>query len=362
MLNLFETALEDSHNLLFDPKNFKTSEIIQPGSFDFEDAVEIITIKNLDNKNFNFCAQKSVYLNKFGDDGTESLKKYQEHGIEAVKDTKQYKVAVEEVNKFLSHPDVDKSIPKKYWDKFSNFIGVNQQVICHPHFFQAFFNEVEELKNKEHSDTLVMINCSNKKPYNSTPAYNRYIKASLGTRLFDLCILSVYPTMLTPIDTSVRYPHICYNWPHTDSESLLSFRSILCAFAIYYLIKNAGYKHVINLDFGHNSTKIKHLRDIFGINVINFYDFVPYKTIIYYIFSTKIIDPVTNTFKIYKGIPKLRFQSSQATSQFMLDLFGPALEPYFSGLKDSLFWTDPNRDAILKMANWDTGRVERIKF
>ena len=351
MLDFFKTP----YKLLFDPKNFKTSEIIQPGSFTFEDAVETLFRREIDRYVNNTLSAKKEQIKS----NVSTLQTYQEHGIEAVKDTTHYKVAVEEVNKFLSHPDVDKSIPKEYWDKFSNFTGVNQQVVCHPHFFQAFFNEVEELKNKEHSDTLVMTCCSNKKPYSSAQIYQRYIKASLGTSLFDFCILSVYPTMLTPIDTSVSYPHICYNWPHTDSESLLSFRSILCTFAIYYLIKNAGYKHVINLDFGHNFEHIKILRELFGINVINFYEQLTYKTIHEYLFSTKLND---GQYKLNVGISKQRYMISGAASQFMLDLFGPALEPYFSKLKDSSFWTDPNRDTILKMANWDTGRVGRIKF
>ena len=99
-------------------------------------------------------------------------------------------------------------IDPKYWDDISNFFGMGTKLIFHPHLWLAF---LEQLKSFEPtSDCLVVCQCGGTKPYSNAKNKRWLVDASIKSKKFDLCVWSVMPIMITPIDFSVSYPFYFY--------------------------------------------------------------------------------------------------------------------------------------------------------
>lgn len=113
---------------------------------------------------------------------------YKKGGLEACKGLPLYKEAKLNLDTDLALPNIDKNIPKEYWDKFSNFLGVSPAVLHHPHFYQAFEVELAELENCKRAENLVVVHCSRKKPYSEAHPYRYYMKCSMDFRDFDVCV------------------------------------------------------------------------------------------------------------------------------------------------------------------------------
>jgi hypothetical protein len=233
------------------------------------------------------------------------------------------------LDRILADPDIEKNIPKEYWDAFSNFYGVNPAQLHHPHFYLGFEVELEQLEKCKLAESLVVLHCAARKPYSDNKGYKQYIGASREFRDFDVCILSLYPTMITPLDTSVRYPHICYDWPHIESPGMLYHYEAHNLRMLAYLIKRLKYKNVIFIEWG----QMKHLhllRDYYGIDYISLRELDMYSRWHRYLFSTKEIDENNELVKEWKGCQRQRVLcGSSASYQLMVDLFGQKMRKYF---------------------------------
>lgn len=128
--------------------------------------------------------KREEYLKQCG----EFFELYEEGGLEACKYLPLYKEAKLNLDTDLARPDVDKSIPKEYWDKFSNFLGASPAVLHHSHFYQAFEVELAELEKCKLAENLVVVHCARKKPYSEAHPYKYYIKTSMDFRDFDVCV------------------------------------------------------------------------------------------------------------------------------------------------------------------------------
>ena len=251
--------------------------------------------------------------------------------LDACKELPLYKKAKLNLDKDLSHPDVDKSIPKEYWDKFSNFLGITPSVLHHPHFYHAFEVELAELEKCKLAENLVVVHCARKKPYSEAHMYKFYTKISMDFRDFDVCVLSLYPTMLTPIDFSPRYPHICYDWHHLESPQMQYHYETHNLRMLAYLVRRLKYKNVIVIEAEH----FKHLhllKDYYGVDYISFIEAADgmYFRYLKYLFSNKSFNE--------KGEPvfcgsfyKLRVLANSITWSFLCDLFGDKMKQYFKG-------------------------------
>lgn len=291
------------------------------GAYDYDDALTLYL--NRASNNVNAAA---------GEYQKEKIKTfrnlYAEGGLDAIKNTDLYIETKALLDRVLSNPDVEKNIPKEYWDKFSNFYGVNPAALHHWHFYQAFEKELADLEKCERSENLVVLHCSNRKPYGENKNYCKFLKCSKETRRFDVCVLSLYPTMVYPLDTSVRYPHICYDWPHVESPGMLYAYEAHNLRMLAYLVKRLGYKNVVIIEW----KQMQHLhllRDYYGIDYISLRESQAYANYHRWLFSTHEFKD-GDLVKEWLLVMRTRIlQGSRATNLFMRDLFGEDLKQWF---------------------------------
>ena len=135
-------------------------------------------------------------------------------------------------------------IDPKYWDDIANFFGMGSKLIFHPHLWLAF---LEQLKSFEPtSDCLVVCQCGGTKPYSNAKNKRWLVDASIKSKKFDLCVWSVMPIMITPIDFSVSYPFYFYDAGHysSDATSNLEIETSV-TYGLTLLILAKKYKKIV---------------------------------------------------------------------------------------------------------------------
>jgi hypothetical protein len=163
---------------------------------------------------------------------------------------------------------IDKLIPQEYWDDIEKFNHPSLECLYHPHFRLAF----EKLKEiyKPNSDVLVLCSCGGSKPYSNNQNYSVLLKASKAG-YFDLCILSIYPVFLHPLDISVAYPYCFYDWPHNESKKLEEIKDEnKTHYLIEFLLKHS-YKKIIFIHSGKLQNVISKLKE-YNLNNIEIID------------------------------------------------------------------------------------------
>ena len=146
-----------------------------------------------------------------------------------------------------------------------------------------------------------------------------------------MCVLSLYPTMLTPIDFSPRYPHICYDWFHLESPQMQYHYEAHNLRMLAYLVRRLEYKNVVVIEAEH----FKHLRllkDYYGVDYISFREAADgmYFRYLKWLFSNKSFNE--NGEPVFHGaFYKLRVLLSPVTLHFLCDLFGDKMRQYFKG-------------------------------
>lgn len=135
-------------------------------------------------------------------------------------------------------------IDPKYWDDIANFFGMGSKLIFHPHLWLAF---LEQLKSFEPtSDCLVVCQCGGSKPYSHAKNKRWLVDASIKSKKFDLCVWSVMPIMITPIDFSVSYPFYFYEAGHYSSDATSNLEietSVTYGLTLLILVKK--YKKIV---------------------------------------------------------------------------------------------------------------------
>lgn len=283
----------DGSNPLTDINLFYEHEIPEH-KYTYKDALEVFVNREMNPIEFNNKKGQPEYTN--------------------IEETAEYKRAKKNLDELISAPGVDSNIPKKLWDKFSNFVGINPQKLHHPHFYLAFEKEMEVLEKCDRAEDLLVCHCSRVKPYIKNSNYTPYVKASRELRLFDVCVLSLYPTFLYPYDCSTKYPHICYDWPHLESPGMLYHYESHNLRMLIEVIRRLKYKRVIFLEFG----QMKHidiLKTKFGFtNYIDIKDCEPYAKLHREIFKL----PILSRMRLLSG--------SYASALFLKDIYGSKME------------------------------------
>lgn len=111
-------------------------------------------------------------------------------------------------------PDKLEFIKREYWTSFNDLIGKNIQKCFHP--VLEFSKVIIRNFFKPNSDTILIQNCANTKPYIDNHNFNFNLKLHKAG-YFDLWISS---SNLTPIEFSVFYPYRHYDWGHNNSTEL----------------------------------------------------------------------------------------------------------------------------------------------
>ena len=323
---------------------------LSPSNYSYKDA--LLVYLNRASNNISYLSSKKIQKKYFDFRNT-----YLKEGLEGARQTELYIETKALLDSILSHPDVDKNIPTKYWDKFSNFYGVNPAALHHPHFYQAFEVELEQLEKCKLAKHLVVCNCSNRKPYSDNANYRQYIKAAQETRIFDVCVLSLYPTMLTPFDVSCRYPHICYDWPHVESPGMLYHYEAHNLRMLAYLVHRLKYKSITIIEWG----QMKHLhllRDYYGIDYTSLRENKTYSKYHRYVFSTREFKD-GNLIQEWPGCQRQRIlNGSAASAQFMVDRFGPKMKKYFGSA--SAHGIEKLSNEVLEWLEYDKNKLQSI--
>lgn len=319
---------------------------IPKSEYSYEDALKVFI-----NRLYNYFTIGSNDLNNAVKERKNELEKALESGDkEVIKETYFYKTAKEQLDKLLNDPEVDELIPKEYWDKFSNFYGITPDALHHPHFYIAFENEMRHLEKLQRSDTLLVCHCSAMKPYSKNKNYKKYIECSRETRLFDVCVLSLYPTILYPYDSSNKYPHLCYDWPHLESPGMLYHYEVHNLRMLVNMVRRLNYKRIIILQYG----QMKHLnllKDHYNLSYLNIQDCELYARLHNYKFSNK---QMNDDYKVYFGIARQRILGSTTSNLFLQDLFGKQVYPWFPAS-----WNDIPKE-ILDFVGYPNGKMEPI--
>ena len=138
-------------------------------------------------------------------------------------------------------------IDPKYWGDISNLFGMGTNLILHPHLWLAFLEQVKSFEPS--SDCLVVCQCGAAKPYSNARNKRWIIEASLKSKKFDLCVWSVVPIMITPIDFSVSYPFYFYEAGHYSSEATSDFeQETSVTYGLMLLILLKKYKKIVFID------------------------------------------------------------------------------------------------------------------
>lgn len=102
-------------------------------------------------------------------------------------------------------PDDQEFIPRKYWAPIDDLIGEDLGVLYHPvwgltrnYIFENFI---------PHSDTLVIQDCANKKPYLTNANYDITKKLMLG----GFCDVAVCSIETIPLPFTIYYPNRMYD-------------------------------------------------------------------------------------------------------------------------------------------------------
>lgn len=172
-------------------------------------------------------------------------------------------------------PDEEEYIPRKYWAPIDSLIGEDLGVLYHPVWgltrMMIFENFIP------HSDTLVIQDCSNKKPYLHNANYDVVKKLMYG----GFCDAAVCSCEVTPLPFTIYYPHRMYDWAHTKESSFIT--NALDEFnvdRILNLVAKFHYKRIIFLTRPYNVngdehprvTRIKEAFKNSDVEVINIYD------------------------------------------------------------------------------------------
>lgn len=141
-------------------------------------------------------------------------------------------------------PDDHWLIPKENWVDVTEFFGTRAKAIFHYQFNELWFKALQ--KYEATSENLILFSCSGAKPYSKNSTYKKYINKAKKYKCFDIAIVSSpNPVLLHPLDTSIQYPNIFYDFPHVESkelEDLMVQNNVQC---LSYLINKHKYKKVI---------------------------------------------------------------------------------------------------------------------
>lgn len=172
-------------------------------------------------------------------------------------------------------PDEEEFIPRKYWANINELIGEDLYVLYHPVWglTRQYINETYI----PHSDTLLIQDCSNKKPY----IHNAHYRGALKFHYGGYCDLAVCSIELIPISYTIYYPFRMYDWAHLNETPFMS--QALADFnydRIVSFVQRFKYKKIIFLSKpidskGTESDLIVRLRDTYKntpIEFINIYD------------------------------------------------------------------------------------------
>lgn len=172
-------------------------------------------------------------------------------------------------------PDDQEFIPREYWADINDLIGEDLTVLYHPVWglTRQYINETYI----PHSDTLLIQDCSNKKPYIHNSNYN----VAKSFHYAGLCDLAVCSIELIPISYTTYYPFRIYDWAHLNETPFMS--QALADFnfdRIVSMVQRFKYKRVIFLSkpidgTGKESDLIQRLRDLYkntSIEFINVYE------------------------------------------------------------------------------------------
>ena len=172
-------------------------------------------------------------------------------------------------------PDDQEFIPRKYWAPIDDLIGEDLGVLYHPvwgltrnYIFENFI---------PHSDTLVIQDCANKKPYLTNANYDITKKLMLG----GFCDVAVCSIETIPLPFTIYYPNRMYDWAHTNEDSFMteSLKDFNVDRIIHFIFK-FGYKKIIFMSRPYTAdgdeepriTEIKQMLKSTGIEVLNIYD------------------------------------------------------------------------------------------
>ena len=172
-------------------------------------------------------------------------------------------------------PDEEEFIPRKYWAPIDELIGENLGVLYHPVWGLTRMTIYENFI--PHSDTLLIQDCSNRKPYLHNANYDIAKKLMYG----GFCDVAVCSCEVTPLPLTIYYPHRMYDWAHTKESSFIE--NALNEFnidRILHLVAKFNYKRIIFLTRPYNEngdehprvTAIKNAYKNSDIEVINIYD------------------------------------------------------------------------------------------
>lgn len=172
-------------------------------------------------------------------------------------------------------PDEEEFIPRKYWAPIDQLIGEDLGVLYHPVWGLTRMTIFENFI--PHSDTLVIQDCSNKKPYLTNANYEVVKKLMYG----GYCDAAVCSCEVTPLPLTIYYPHRMYDWAHTKESSFIE--NALNDFnvdRILNLVAKFKYKRIIFLTRPFNAngdehprvTRIKEAYEGSDIEVINIFD------------------------------------------------------------------------------------------
>lgn len=172
-------------------------------------------------------------------------------------------------------PDEEEFIPRKYWAPIDSLIGENLSILYHPVWGLTRMTIFENFI--PHSDTLLIQDCSNKKPYLTNANYEIAKKLMFG----GFCDAAVCSCEVTPLPMTIYYPHRMYDWAHTKESSFIE--NALNEFnidRILHLVAKFNYKKIVFLTRPYNEngdehprvTAIKNAYKNTGIEVINIYD------------------------------------------------------------------------------------------
>ena len=230
--------------------DFPECEFPKLGDFNLEKTYFVLGLRNY----MRIVTIEYVPMYRKSNEASKFLKEFQKNlsmkwAIQKAKELDIYEDIVNEGKKAIQYLGTSREqiIDPKYWDDIANLFGMSTKLILHPHLWLAF---LEQLKSFEPtSDCLVVCQCGGTKPYSNAKNKRWLVDASVKSKKFDLCVWSVIPIMITPIDFSVSYPFYFYEAGHFASNSTINFEvETSVSYGLMLLILAKKYKKVVFLN------------------------------------------------------------------------------------------------------------------
>lgn len=201
-------------------------------------------------------------------------------------------------------------VPQGDWTDCVVFNGCTVPNLCHPHHRLLWHRILQNYKPKH--DVLLVMSCIGSKPYSASRLMKQMVHLSkLGW--FDMAVMSFHPVPIEPLDASLMYPNIMYDWPHTESDSMMHVHAGLSASMWIEFLSRHHYKKVIfclSQYDPHIEALQKIMKALPDIEMVNMYDsWQPLHGFIY--------DHYTSRGNAITSIWKYRFHGFKTTREFI---------------------------------------------